>query len=198
MNKGAETRASIVHEAMAITSVEGLDGVSIGGLAARLKMSKSGLFAHFGSKESLQQAVLETIVDHFIGDVLRPALKAPTGKHRVEKLFENWLQWDKSEHFPGGCPLLAAAFELDDQSGPLRDFIAKQQRDWLKSIARMADRAIADGEFKSSCDSRQFAFEFNAILLCFNVYKRLLKDPTARRRARHAFAKLLAAASAKK
>jgi AcrR family transcriptional regulator len=196
MGKGEETRAVILDRAVAVAAVQGLEGLSIGGLANVTGLSKSGLFGHFGSKEALQQAVLETVAADFVAAVVTPALKPPTGLKRLQTLFKLWLDWSEAEPWTGGCPLLAASFELDDKPGPLRDYLAEQQSAWLASIARMAQCAIDDGDFRESLDAAQFAFEFQCIGLGFGFASRLLHDPKARERAVAAFKPLIAHARA--
>lgn len=187
MRKGSQTRAAIVQEALAAASILGLGALSIGQLAKRMGLSKSGLFAHFGSKESLQMAVLEEVVDRFVRQVIRPALKAPSGEERLRVLYSKWIAWGGTRGFPGGCPLMAASIEFDDQPGPLHDYVVTQQRAWIDAIRRMANKAIAEGSFRPDVDLDQFAFEFNAVGLGFNYALRLHKDSEAADRARRAF-----------
>jgi AcrR family transcriptional regulator len=196
MNKGEATRASILRHAVAVASVHGLTGLSIGRLAERSGLSKSGLFGHFGSKEALQKAVLESAVDDFRTRVILPALREPTGTGRLRRLFDGWLAWATEEQRTGGCPLLGASTELDDQPGELRDFLVEKQRAWLDCIARSATRAIEQREFRGDLDVEQFAFEFNNIGLGFNFAHRLLDDDRARDRAARAFETLVATATA--
>lgn len=195
MGKGATTRAAILSQAAAMASVRGLEGLSIGRLATTAKLSKSGLFGHFGSKEALQRAVLEHVVEDFRNHVILPALKAPTGVERLRALFAAWLDWSEAPSRAGGCPLLGATIELDDRPGALRDYLVDRQKSWLDGIARMATRAMADGDFEPTLDTAQFAFEFNNVGLGFNFAHRLLGEPNARRQARSAFERLLRSAS---
>jgi AcrR family transcriptional regulator len=194
MQKGEQTRASILEQAAAMTSIHGLDGLSIGRLAGRAGMSKSGLFGHFGSKEALQRAVLEFVVDDFKQAVVAPALREPTGEARLRRLFDCWLSWASSDARAGGCPLIVASVELDDQPGELRDFLVEQQESWIDSIRRMTQKAVAEGEFRDRLDTRQFAFDFQSIGLGFNFAHRLLNDPQALSRARNAMDRLIQSA----
>lgn len=178
-----------------MASVHGLEGLSIGRLAELAGLSKSGLFGHFGSKEALQQAVLECVVGEFRSEVILPALREQSGTLRLEQLFAGWLAWAAADEKTGGCPLLAASIELDDQPGELRDYLVGQQKAWLDCIARMATKAISQAEFRGDLDVEQFAFEFNSIGLGFNFAYRLLDDPRAQRRAEHAFRQLVASAA---
>jgi AcrR family transcriptional regulator len=194
MSKGADTRAAILRRATVIAAVDGLEGLSIGRLAGAAGLSKSGLFAHFGSKEALQRAVLEAVVDEFRVDVILPALREPTGLARLKRLFTGWIDWAGVERKSGGCPLLGAAIELDDRPGELRDYLVEQQQAWLDCIARMATKAVDQKQFRRDLDVAQFAFDFNSIGLGFNFAYRLLDDSAAPRRAQRAFERLVASA----
>lgn len=192
MSKGALTRASILDQAASMAGILGLEGLTIGRLAAETGMSKSGLFGHFGSKEALQLAVLETAVEDFANQVILPSLQETTGEARLKKLFTNWMEWTTLR----GCPLMGASVELDDRPGELRTYLAEQQLRWLDSIRRMAQKAVSEGSFQTGLDTRQFAFEFHSIGLGYNFSLRLLDDPDALRRARTAFSDLLGKARA--
>lgn len=196
MTKGRDTRGTILSAALAQASEIGLGALSIGGLAERVGMSKSGLFAHFGSKEDLQVAVLDDAVERFIALVIAPALKEPRGEPRVRALFERWLVWSKQDFQPGGCIFLAASAELDDQPGPARDRLVASQRDWLEVLAGAARIAVEEGHFRRGLDAQQFAFELYAIALGLHQYVRLMRDGKAEKRARAAFGRLLADARA--
>lgn len=194
MQKGELTRSSILERAVSMASVVGFEAISIGRLATEAGMSKSGLFGHFGSKEALQRAILEFVVEDFKLRVIAPALRQPTGEARLRALFTNWLDWTGQEPLKGGCPLMAASVELDDQPGPLRDYLVEQQEAWLDCIRRMAQKAVAEAVFRDGLDTRQFAFEFHGIGLAFNFARRLLHDPQARTRAKSALDRLIRAA----
>src|SRR5687768_8025264 len=135
MSKGEETRREILGSALSLASEVGLEGLSIGLLAGRVGMSKSGLFAHFESKERLQVAVLEEATRRFVDLVVAPALRAPRGKPRVVALLERWLSWSQQDFMPGGCIFLSASGELDDRPGPARDALVASQRDWQDTLA---------------------------------------------------------------
>jgi AcrR family transcriptional regulator len=192
MTKGTATRQRIVDQAVALTRVAGLEALSIGHLADLTGMSKAGLFRHFGSKTSLQQAVLEASVDEFRAHVIVPALRAPSGLARLTRLLDSWLDWTKAANCAGGCPLLGASIELDDRPGKLRDYLVDKQRAWLDCIRAAAARAVADGDLRADLDVEQFAFEFNSIGLGFNFAHRLLGDVGAAARARAALERLVA------
>jgi AcrR family transcriptional regulator len=190
VGKGEETREAILGTALALASAHGLNGLSIGTLAREAGLSKSGLFAHFGSKEDLQLAVLQTAVGRFVDTVVTPALRQPRGEPRVRAFFERWLDWERSTYLPGGCPFLAAA-KLDDRPGRVRDYLVASQRDWLDGLATAARIAVVEGHFRPDLDPEQFAYELYSLILAYHQYQRLLADPAADRRCRLAFARLL-------
>ena len=191
MGKGAETRASILTQAISMAGILGLEGLTIGRLATQTGMSKSGLFGHFGSKEALQFAVLETIAKDFSLKVISPALKEPTGETRLRKLFSNWMEWPNDEKQEGGCRLMGASVELNARPGELRDYLAEQQIEWIDCIRRMAQKAVSESIFRAGLDTRQFAFEFHSIGLGLNFSLRLLRDPAALSRSQVAFDSLI-------
>jgi AcrR family transcriptional regulator len=196
MSKGDDTRLRILESASRIASRDGLEGLSIGGLAATLGLSKSGLFAHFGSKEDLQVEVLKAAAARFEEVVLRPAFRAPRGEPRVRRLFTAWMRWVVDPSVPGGCLFVAAATELDDREGRPRDTLVGFQRELFAAIAKSAAIAIEEGHFRADLDSEQLAFELYAILLGWNHAKRLLRDPKAEARTNAAFERLMAWAAA--
>lgn len=196
VGKGEQTRDAILERAMVLASEVGLEGLTIGGLAEALDLSKSGLFAHFRSKEALQIQTLEWAAARFEEAVIRPALRAARGEPRVRALFEGWLRWPKIVPQPGGCIFVAASVELDDRPGPARDKLVRLQRDWLDVIAGAVRIAIQEGHFDPRVDSAQFAFELYGIMLVFHHTARLLRDPRAEERARRGFEALLARARA--
>lgn len=192
MTKGQETKTSILDEAVQIASCVGFTGLSIGQLAEQTQMSKSGLFAHFGSKEQLQLQTLEHARQRFIDIVIRPTLAAPRGIRRVRELFERWLVWE-ADTLDGGCIFITGSAEFDDQPGPMRDALLRNQQDWLETIATVADTAVAEGDFRADTDTRQFAFELNGVILGLHHAARLLRDPEALGRTRTTFESMLAA-----
>lgn len=196
MSKGEQTRAMIVETALREASICGIHGLSIGGLADHLQMSKSGLFSHFGSKEALQQAVLETLVTRFTQQVVLPVLQIPDGLDRLRGLYERFIGWMDDNHLPGGCPILALSFELDSRPGPLRDYVAAQQNRWMDVIRRVARKCIDQGHFRADLDVDQFAFEFEGVAFVLNYARQLLRDSTASEKARTAFERLIADARA--
>lgn len=191
MSKGAETRERILDQAFRLAARDGLEGLSLSVLANEIGMSKSGLFAHFKSKELLQLELLKQAQSQFEASVWAAALKAPRGEPRLEKLFELWLRWADSPNLPGGCLFMAASIELDDHAGAPRDLLVKEQKRNLASVAKAASLAVEEGHFDARLDCDQFAFEMNGILYSYNHYKRLLGDRMATSRANKAFAALL-------
>jgi AcrR family transcriptional regulator len=194
MSKGAQTRERILERAFRLASRDGLEGMSLSALAAETGLSKSGLFAHFTSKEDLQVELLRRASEHFERVVWGPALRAPRGEPRLRALFEAWMAWENAS--PGGCIFVAAAAELDDREGAPRDFLVENQNRLHDSLARAAKIAIDEGHFRPDLDCEQFAFELYGILLANNHYQRLLRDPKAAGRAQNAFERLLVSARA--
>lgn len=195
MGKGEETRQAILDRAFELARQVGLQGLTIGRLAQDLDLSKSGLFAHFRSKDALQVQVLEAAAERFVDRVVRPGLAAPRGEPRVRALFERWLQWGL-ERTPGGCIFVQAAAELDDQEGPARDRLVQLQRDWLETLATAVAGGIREGHFRATVDPEQFAHNLFGIALASHHAARLLRDPDAEKRAHIAFEALLATARA--
>jgi AcrR family transcriptional regulator len=193
MSKGEETRAAILERAFAEASRVGLEGLTIGSLAEEVGLSKSGLFAHFDSKEALQVQVLETAAERFVETVVSPALKEPRGEPRVRALFEHWMEWETADFQPGGCIFIAVANEMDDRPGPARERLVALQRDWLETLATAARVAVDEGHLRADLDTEQFAYDLYAIILAYHHFSRLLDDPAAEERAWSSFEHLLAA-----
>jgi AcrR family transcriptional regulator len=192
VGKGEVTKGAILDDAVQLASRVGLKAMSIGSLAEHTAMSKSGLFAHFRSKEQLQLDVLERAHRRFVDLVVRPALSTPRGIPRLQALFDGWLGW--SESLVGGCLFVSAAAELDDQPGPVRDALVRSELDWLELLSTVARTAIAEGQFRPDLDPEQFAYELHAITLAHQHASRLLRDPRAAERSRRAFDALINAA----
>jgi AcrR family transcriptional regulator len=190
---GARTRASILRTAADIASVDGLEGLTIGRLAAGLDMSKSGLFAHFGSKQDLQLATIEEARQRYTQEVVAPGLAAGPGIRRLHALCESFLSYLERAVFPGGCFFASAMAEFDCKApGPVRDQIAHCQDQWMTTLERAADDAIAAGELRPGSDTGQLAFELEAALLSANWYYHLYADTTYLDRARRAIRTRLA------
>lgn len=196
MGKGELTRQAILDRSVSLASAIGLEGLTIGALAEDLDLSKSGLFAHFRSKESLQIQTLEHAASRFADLVVRPALAAPRGEPRIRAAFRLWMDWPKRSGMPGGCLFVAAAAELDDRPGPVRDHLVAQQRQWLALLANVVRTAIAEGHFRADVDPEQFGQDLYGVMLACFLSHRLLEDPNAGRRARVAFENLVLAARA--
>ncbi len=191
MGKGEHTRQAILDEAFSLASCVGVSGLSIGILAERTKMSKSGLFAHFGSKEELQLAVLREAQQRFAEVVLRPAFRQPRGLGRLRAVVVNWLDWTREANLPGGCVINAAAAEFDDQPGPLRDEVRRGLTALRRSLVETVVKAVEAGELRADTDAEQFAFEMEGIYQVTQQSRRLLNDPDADRRALVAFDRLV-------
>jgi AcrR family transcriptional regulator len=194
--KGESTRAAILDAAMSVARLEGLEAISIGRLAAKVGLSKSGLFAHFKSKQTLQIQVIERAVNTFVAAVVIPAIQEPRGEPRVRALFENWLAWAHSPEIEGGCVFVGAAAELDDRPGKLRDHVVSAQKDWISTLATAVQISVQEGHFDTDTDAEQLAFEIYASMMAFHLYSRLLRDPNAEKRARTTFDALLASVGA--
>jgi AcrR family transcriptional regulator len=192
--KGARTKAAILEEAARLATVDGLEGLTIGGLAGATGMSKSGLYAHFGSKRELQLATIESARETFVAEVLRPALSAPKGLQRLLAACDAFLSHVERRVFPGGCFFAAAAAEVGTRPGPVRDSVAAQQRDWLTLLERLAREAEQLGELDSGADPAQLAFELNALLVAANTGYILQSDPAVLGRARDAIRQRLQSA----
>jgi len=191
MGKGDDTKQAIVDQAIDLVSTIGLEKLTIGALASATGMSKSGLFAHFRSKEQLQLQVLEEARARFVDIVVAPALKKPRGEARIRALFERSMkQWEDA--LPGGCIFYAVSAELDDQPGPARDYLIAIQRDYRETLKRAAQIAVEAGEFCKDLDLDQFVFELGSITAAYHHFGRLLGDPDAEKHAHAAFEALLA------
>lgn len=184
--QGVRRREAILETAVDIASAEGLEGLTIGRLATQLAMSKSGLFAHFGSKEDLQLATVEAAREVFIREVIRPAFTAAHGLPRLWKLCDIWLAHVQEGVFRGGCFFAAAAAEFDSRPGPVRDRIAEIMKEWLGILRRAVAEAQAAGQMNSNVEPPQLAFEFNALELGANWAFQLYGDKQSFARARAA------------
>jgi len=195
MNKGEQTRAAILEAALAQASEAGFESLTIGSLAERAGLSKSGLFAHFGSREQLQVAAIEAAVARFTETVFLPALKAKRGLPRLHALFERWLDWAARTGLSHGCPMQAAAVEFDDKPGPVRDAVVEHFGRLERELGRAVELAIDEGHFRSDLDVGQFVFEMTGIVFAHYHRARLLDGKKAEARARAAFDHLVASAS---
>ena len=183
---GERTRQAILEAAVDIASEEGLEGLTIGRLAAELSMSKSGLFAHFGSQEELQLATVEAARDVFVREVIRPAFESPKGIARLWGLCDVWLEYVRREVFRGGCFFAAAAAEFDGRPGAVRDRVAGIMKEWLAVLGRSVSEAQVSGQLDPQADPAQLAFELNALEMGANWAYQLHGDRQAFARARAA------------
>lgn len=184
--KGARTRSAIVAEAARLATVVGLDGLTIGGLADAIGMSKSGVYAHFESKRELQLATIESARGTFVEEVLAPALTTPRGVRRLVAACEAFLSHVERGVFPGGCFFSAAAVDVASWPGPVRDEISAQRREWLRILERLAGEAQALGELDPDQPPAQLAFELQALLAAANTTFVLEGDPAVFEQARDA------------
>ena len=191
--KSKSTHQRILGHGLEIVSERGLAGVSLGGLAERAELSKSGLFAHFRSKEELQVELLRAAEEALRREVIAPALEAPEGLPRLRTLVGRWLGWAAHAGLAGGCPLYGAAFELDDaEEGPVRDFLTESKKEWSGMLERLVEKAIALGHLRGGLDVSQFVWQLDGIYLAHHVSQRLMRDPDADARAHAAFEALVA------
>ena len=181
--KGERTRAAILDAALRLVSKAGLDGLTIGTLADATAMSKSGLFAHFGSRDELLLAVLAHGQAQFGEVVFQPAMAKARGLPRLRAMFVNWLDWTESAELPGGCPMIGGAAEFDDRPGPVRDMLAGGQRTWIETLKRAVRQAIEERQLAARTDPEQLAFEMFGIALVVHHHRRLLGYRKARERA---------------
>ena len=191
--KGEQTRALILDHAVRYAAVHGFEALTIGSLAERSGLSKSGLFAHFGSKEELQIATIDEAVRRYNEAAYFPALSAPRGLPRLRRLFEHWLDWTERSGL-ASCPVMAAASEFDRRDGPVRDTIEAHMRLQHTGLVKAAEMVKASGEFDASTDTQQFAFELFGIFMAYYRARNLFRDTHAAQRARAAFERLLRAA----
>jgi AcrR family transcriptional regulator len=195
MSKGEHTRAAILDVALAQASEAGFQSLTIGSLADRAGLSKSGLFAHFGSREELQVAAIEAAAARFTETVFLPALKARRGLPRLRALFDAWLDWPVRSGLAHGCPMPAAAVEFDDRPGPVRDAVVEHFARLERELGRAVELAIGQGHLQADLDVGQFVFDLMGIMLTYHHHARLFDVAPAESRARNAFERLIAAAS---
>ena len=189
--KGEETRSAILSAAVEQASAGGFESLTIGSLAEKTGMSKSGLFAHFGSKLDLQIAALDEAARQFTEAVFMPALKAPRGLKRFRALIDNWINWPHRASLPGGCPIDAASREYQHHPGPMRDAVVERQKALDRELAKAVQMAIDTGELKPDTDPRQVSFDTLGIILAFNRVELLFGPAEAQQRARTAFDRLI-------
>lgn len=184
--KGERTRQSILERAVDLASLEGLEGLTIGRLAEELKMSKSGLFAHFGSKEELQIATIQTAAQRYVAEIFRRALDAPRGYPRLVAISHAWLSYVRRGVFPGGCFFAAASFEFDGRPGPVRDAIRHLMDEWIGALEKAVAMARDEGHLDPNVDPAQIAFELNSLFFGANFAYHLRNDQQALEKAQRA------------
>ena len=186
MTKGERTRQAILDTAAALATREGLEPLSIGRLAEATGMSKSGLFAHFGSKEELQLATVDHAGDLFVAEVVAPAREAPRGLARVWALCDRMIDYAERQVFPGGCFFAAASFEFNNRPGPVRDRIEEMLRSWHSYLEHAVEQAQEAGELDAHVSPREIAFQLDAFAQAANAQFQLFRDPRVFDAARRA------------
>ena len=166
-----------------------LESVTVGSLAKVCGMSKSGLFAHFRSKENLQIDILKYAAQDFTDKVVKPALKTPAGIQRIRTLVDKWIRW--GGRLTGGCIFVSASTEFADRPGSVHDYLLYQQKEWVNTLKRIAQSAVQNGDFSKNVDCEQFAFDLYSLLLGFHYYYQLLRDADTVKRQEKALTRLL-------
>lgn len=191
IHKGQQTKAAIVDAALGLATQIGLEGLSIGALAEVMRMSKSGVFAHFGSREELQISVIREYYTRFEEEVFYPALQHARGMPRLKALFENWMNRTSVE-IDSGCLFISGAVEFDDRPGPVRDALAGSVKTWLAAMNRAVIQTKEAGHLRVDLDEHQMAFEIHGLILALHYEARFLKTPGSVARAHTGFANILA------
>jgi AcrR family transcriptional regulator len=188
MTRGKETKQTILQVGLDMASQVGLESVTIGALAKATNMSKSGLFAHFQSKENLQIEILGYAAHRFSEGVIVPALSAEAGIPRIKALVDNWTSW--TSELTGGCIFVSASIDFSDRPGKVREVLLQQQNEWIDCLRRIAQSAVRVGAFRADIDSDQFAFDLYSLLLGFHLYHTMLNDADTRKRQEAALDRL--------
>ena len=188
--KGDLTRAAIVEAALLAASRGGLEGLTIGTLADSMQMSKSGVFAHFGSREELQLAVLKAYVQRFVDEVLRPAVRKPRGLPRLEAILQRWVAFLARE-MTRGCIMIAGAIEYDDVPGPQRDEMVAIIAGWKRELIKAIRQAVNEGHLRPQVDAHQLVFEIYGLMLAMHQDARLLRSADSAKRARAGLRRLI-------
>ena len=189
--KGRQTKATIVDAALGLASQIGLEGLSIGALAEVTGMSKSGVFAHFGSREELQISVILEYHERFETEVFYPALRCARGLPRLQSLFDNWMQLTTTE-IDSGCIYISGAVEFDDRPGSVRDALALSVNTWQNALKRAVAQAQKEKHLTPKADPLQVAFEIHGLILALHYEARFLRNPGAADRARKGFTEIVA------
>jgi len=190
LRKGEQTRAAIVDAALELAARDGLEGLTIGSLAERMKMSKSGVFAHFGSREDLQIAVLKAYERRFVDDVLVPALKEKRGLPRLREIFDRWLERTAIEA-ARGCIWISGAAEYDDRPGSVREELVAMVRSWQRELSRAIQQAVESRDLPADLDVQELVFQMYGVILVLHHDGRLLNSPDAVDRARRSFDRVI-------
>ena len=190
LQKGQQTKAAIVDAALGLATQIGLEGLSIGALAEVTQMSKSGVFAHFGSREELQISVIREYHARFEEEVFYPAVHEPRGLPRLKALFANWMKRTSVE-IDSGCIYISGAVEFDDRPGPVRDALASSVKTWHSAMKRAIQGAKAEGHIEPDVDEEQMLFEIHGLILALHYEARFLKDTSAYARANRGFENIL-------
>ncbi len=186
------TKKTILDEAMKIASTHGIQGITIGELAKKVGMSKSGLFAHFENKDNLQLEILRMASEHFVESVMKPAFREEKGLPRIVAMFNHWLAFlNDHSTLPGGSIFVSASFELDDRPGVLKDFVQKSQNDLILNMEKAVQLAIDCKHLKSSTNKNDFAWKLYSYVLGYHHFKRMLNHPEAEELIKNAFKELV-------
>jgi AcrR family transcriptional regulator len=190
LQKGQQTKAAIVDAALGLATQIGLEGLSIGALAEVSQMSKSGVFAHFGSREELQISVIREYHTRFEDEVFYPAVQEPRGMPRLRALFANWMKRTSVE-IDSGCIYISGAVEFDDRPGPVRDALVSSVKTWLAAMRRAVTSAKEEGHLRADVDEDQLLFEIHGLILALHYEARFLKNPGSIARANAGFDNIL-------
>jgi AcrR family transcriptional regulator len=188
--KGQQTKTVIIDAALGLASQIGLEGLSIGALAEVTGMSKSGVFAHFGSREELQISVIREYHDRFEAEVFYAAMQKPRGVPRLQAMFDNWMVQTSAE-IDSGCIYISGAVEFDDRTGPVRDALASSVGSWQTALRRAVEIAQEEEQLSRESDAHQIAFEIHGLILALHYEARFLRNPGATVRARQGFSHIL-------
>lgn len=191
MRKGELTRAAILDVALQLASREGLEGLTIGLLADKMKMSKSGVFAHFGSREDLQIEVVKLYHQRFEQEVFYPSIQDPRGLPRLEAMFARWITRVTVE-IASGCIYISGAVEYDDRPGEIRDQLVAMVCAWQQALCRAVVQAIDAGQLRAEVDPEQIVYEMYGLILALHHDARFLKKPGSVERAQSGFKRLIA------
>ena len=191
LRKGEQTRAAILDAALELASREGLEGLTIGVLADRIRMSKSGVFAHFGSREDLQIDVLKLYNHQFEQEVFYPSIREPRGLPRLQSLFRRWVDRVSLE-IASGCIYISGAVEYDDRPGPIRDHLVEMVESWQRALQRAAQQSIDEKHLRADVDAKQLVFEMYGLVLALHHDARFIRSPGSVARAHAGFQRLIA------